>query len=45
MVVTTALFSYINPGEHNHKRKCVETASIRKHGQKSQATTGRNAGN
>jgi hypothetical protein len=41
----TALFTYINPGQHNQKRKCVETASIRKQGQKSQATTGRIAGN
>jgi hypothetical protein len=41
----TALFTYINPGKPNQKRKCVETASIRKHGQKSQATTGRIAGN
>jgi len=41
----TALFTHINPGQHNQKRKCVETASIRKPGQNSQATTGRIAGN
>jgi hypothetical protein len=41
----TALFTYINPGQHNRKRKCVETASIRKQVQNSQATTGRIAGN
>jgi hypothetical protein len=39
----TTLFTYIN--QPNHKRKCVKTASIRKQGQKSQATTGLIAGN
>jgi len=41
----TALFTYNNPGQLNQKRKCVETASIRKQVQNSQATTGRIAGN
>jgi len=36
--------TYINTGQRNQKRKCVETASIRKQGQKFQATTGSIAG-
>jgi hypothetical protein len=40
MGVIEILFTHINLGQNNHKRKFVETASIRKQGQKSQATTG-----